>query len=68
MTQAGFSLLELIVAIAILGFIVGIVAVAPLRRQSNADQVQITVRAALSTGHTVVNCDSSDGGVRYIAG
>jgi len=62
MTRPGFSLLELIVVIAILGLLVGIVAVAPLRRQPAADLIQISVRTALSSGHTVVSRDSLDGG------
>ena len=68
MTKPGFSLLEVIVAIAILGFVVGIVAVASLRQKPHADQVESTVRAALATGHAGVSRDSSGGGLRYVTG
>jgi len=67
MTRHGFSLLELIVAIAIVGLIVSIVAVTPFRRQNSFNPEQSAMEAALSSGHAIVAVDSSDGRVTSIA-
>lgn len=68
MNRVGFSLLELIVAIAVIGLIVGIVAVAPRQSRSTVkSRFQASRATALSSGHTIVAVDSSGAMVVSIA-
>lgn len=67
MKRSGFSLIELIVVIAIIGLIVGIVAVAPREAPPETTVAELAMSRALSTGQSILSRDSSSGNVVAIA-
>jgi prepilin-type N-terminal cleavage/methylation domain-containing protein len=59
MIRAGFSLLEMLVAITIMGLVVGLVAAHAGQAMSSVDKMDVARFQAMTSGHVIVIADSS---------